>query len=563
VRLAAILPSSNCSGSGAQLSYGPRWLLPLCVVLMLGCAGVLDTIVAASMSATGDESAQIEYGRKILHLQPDRDQMWFDSKAPVTALNALPHALARRLVDRHMISGIAWLVGRWKLARVASVLSLLLLDFIIFQWAYTLYGWHGGLASLMAAVLSPNLIAHGTLATTDGYFALAVLLSLHFFRRYLLQPTFKNACLSGFALALSQLTKAFAIYLYPVVFLFLILTAFSRRGAPSITRTRLALYGSAAALLFLLVVNAGYCFDRVFTPLRLYHFESTSFIHLQQLNALRDVRVPVAYPFLDGLDMMKFNETTGVSFGNVYLLGELRSVSDPQFHSFRTYYLVAWFFKEPIALQILFALGLLGIMRNRTRDEFLRGEALLLVAAGALGLWLSFFNNAQIGIRHLLPALAVEVVIAGAAFASFASLSRVKQAALGVLFVWLALSVFSYFPHMIPYMNEWVVDRRFSYEILGDSNLDWGQNDSMVRQFLRRNRDVILNPQTPVCGRVLVSVNRLVGILPRGQKRVHWAMQYRPVAHVGYAHLLYVIPALGGAGRQADGCAQPEGELAP
>jgi hypothetical protein len=359
------------------------------------------------------------------------------------------------------------------------------------------------------------------------------------------------------------LTKAFAIYLYPVVFLLLILNAFSRRGAPSITRTHLAIYGSAAALLFLLVVNAGYCFDRVFTPLRLYHFDSTSFIQLQQLHVLRDVRVPVAYPFLEGLDMMKFNETTGASFGNIYLLGELRSVSDPQFHGFRTYYLVAWFFKEPIALQILFALGLLGIMRNRTRDEFLRGEALLLVAAGALGLWLSFFNNAQIGIRHLLPALAVEVVIAGAAFAGFASLSRVKKAGLGCLFVWLALSVFSYFPHMIPYMNEWVVDRRFAYEILGDSNLDWGQNESVVRQFLRRNRDVILNPQTPVCGRVLVSVDRLVGILPRGQKRVHWAMQYRPVAHVGYAHLLYMIPALGGVGRQVDGCAQPKGRLAP
>jgi hypothetical protein len=36
---------------------------------------------------------------------------------------------------------------------------------------------------------------------------------------------------------------------------------------------------------------------------------------------------------------------------------------------------------------------------------------------------------------------------------------------------------------MIPYMNEWVRDRRLSYKILADSNLDWGQDSDVVEEF--------------------------------------------------------------------------------
>src|SRR5262249_46578242 len=109
------------------------------------------------------------------------------------------------------------------------------------------------------------------------------------------------------------------------------------------------------------------------------------------------------------------------------------------------------------------------------------------------------------------------------------------------LLVWLAVSTFSYFPQMIPYMNELVLDRKFAYKILADSNLDWGQNQKLVEQFLSKNPDVTLNPERPVTGRVLVSVNRLVGTKPR-YAPIAWLLQYRPVAHVGYANLLYIIP---------------------
>ena len=523
---------------------GSKRISFLCLVLVIGFAGVLDTIVAVSMSETYDEPDHVGYGRQILHLRPDRFRIVFDGKTPISALNAIPRVIADQLEARHVFPRVTKLIRTWKLVRLPSTLATLLLNFLVYRWAYELYGSAAGLASSIMVVFSPNLIAHGTLATNDGYFALGVVLSLYFFRRYLVQPTSRNACLSGFTLAFAQITKTLAIYLCPIVCMFLVLATLSKKcSAPSMTRKSLFVYATIAIVFFLTVLNISYCFDRPFTSLSSYRFESPLFIRLQQMHILRNIRVPVPYPFLQGLDMMKFSEATGITYGNVYLLGEVRSVTDPNFHGFKSYYAVAIFFKEPIALQILFLLGLVWVWKNRSLQDFLRGEGLLLAAAGTLILWLSFFDKAQVGIRHILPVLAIEVVIAGAAFSSFTSFLRTKKIVLGLLLLWLCLSTSSYYPHMIPYMNEWVFDRRLSYRILADSNLDWGQNEYLVQDFLKSNSDVILNPEMPTSGRVLINANRLVGVWPRNKKPLFWALRYHPVAHVGYAHLLYQIPA--------------------
>jgi len=274
----------------------------------------------------------------------------------------------------------------------------------------------------------------------------------------------------------------------------------------------------------------------------LEHASVRQYCKALRMPVLRNALVPLPYPFLQGLDMMKYSDDMGITYGNIYLLGQLRSVHDPQFHNFKSYYAVALFFKEPIALQILFFLGLIWICQNRGREGFLAGEGLLLAAAATLVVWESFFRKSQIGIRNILPALAVDIVIAGAGFSSIASLSRTKKIVLGLLLLWLSLSTLSYYPHMIPYMNEWVFDRRLSYKILADSNLDWGQNSRLVEEFLKKNPDVILNPDTPISGRVLVRANRLVGIYP-DHKPMLWLSRYRPVTHIGYAHLLFVVPA--------------------
>jgi hypothetical protein len=173
--------------------------------------------------------------------------------------------------------------------------------------------------------------------------------------------------LSAFTLALSQLTKSFAIYLYGVAGAFLLfwtLGSSSWTGAVTLKRRSVAPFVGLVLLSFVLVVNAGFCFDRPFTPLSAYHFQSSALVRLQGVPFVRSLLVPVPYPFLQGLDMMKDLEQRGISFGNVYLLGKLGNRRDPTFHGFKSYYAVALFFKEPIAFQILFSIGLIAVLKN-------------------------------------------------------------------------------------------------------------------------------------------------------------------------------------------------------
>ena len=537
-----IIPGHDREPLMKVYSTRPSRLTGLCLFLVIGCAGVLDVFVAKSMSTTYDELPSVAYGEQILHGQPDRSDPLVNSKAPVAALNAMPRVLAGYLNDKASPS-LLRILRSMRFARLASVIGALLLNVFVYRWVYGLYGSAAAIAASILVVFSPNLIAHGTLANNDGYFALGVVMSLFFFRLYLLHPTFGNACLSAFTLATAQLTKAFAIYVYAVVVVILLLVANHRKGRPPLLNGKnVIVFVSIASIFFVLVVNVGFCFNRSFTPLKSYHFDSQSFIRLQKIPLVRELPVPVPYPFLQGLDMMKYHDDSGLTYGKIYLLGELRDPLDPSFHNFKLYYVVAMLFKEPIAVQILFCLGLLWIWRNRSYSDFITGEAVLLSAALLLFLWFSLFRKSQLGIRNILPVVAIEVIIAGAAFATFSGKPRKEQVSLGLLVLWACVSAMSYYPNMIAYMNEWVVDRKQSYRILVDSNLDFGQEGYLVHDYLIQNPDVVLDPEKPTAGRVLVSVNRLVGEF-HGYEPMYWLQRCRPAGSVGYGHLLFIVPA--------------------
>ncbi len=537
------MPASSVSLQMADCRTKSARTTLACLFLIVGCAGVLDVLVAKSMSTTYDEPQSVAYGEQILHLRPDRSDPLFNSKSPVAALNAIPRMIAAYLDAGDISSHTLRILRSIRFSRLASIIALLCLNFFVYCWARELYGPAAALAVSVMVIFSPNLIAHGTLSNNDGYFALGVITSLYFFRHYLVQPTLRNAWLSGVALAFAQLTKSFAIYLYAVVLVFIVLVALNRKAhSPSPSRKDLARFISIVFVLFLLVINVGFCFDRIFTPLKSYRFESAPFVSLQHVPVLRSLPLPLPYSFLQGLDMMKHDDDSGLTYGKIYLLGELRDPYNPQFHSFKSYYAAAMFFKEPIPLQVLYLLGLVWIWKNRSYQELLVAEGVLLVAAAMLFTWFSVFRKSELGIRNILPVVAINVVVAGAAFSNVSAKPLRARVLLGLLLLWMCVSMMSYFPNMIPYMNEWVFDRRQSYKILVDSNLDFGQDGDIVHEFLERNPDVILDPQKPQPGRILVSVNRLVGEW-HGYEPMFWLLRYKPVAQVGYGHLLFVIPA--------------------
>jgi hypothetical protein len=138
-----------------------------------------------------------------------------------------------------------------------------------------------------------------------------------------------------------------------------------------------------------------------------------------------------------------------------------------------------WYY-FPVLLTIKLSLPLLLVpfgvaaVRARALTNWACLAALVLLAAS-----LNF--RVQIGIRLVLPLVAIgSVGVAAAAIEMLrtAEWRRTRSAlagTLGLVLVWMAVSAASVWPHGLCYVNELWGGREHGYELVSDSNYDWGQ----------------------------------------------------------------------------------------
>lgn len=508
----------------------------------LGLHLIMAVIVDWQMGLTPDEVDHLGYGQELLRFNPERDRKYKDSKMPLSVFNALPSGVAKVMSNRGWMPPVVKILRDIRLARLATIAASLLLAYFIARWSAELYGAWAGRFALLLYAFSPNILAHATLVTTDLYAALGAVVSSYFFFRFFKEPSLRTALIAALTLGLAQLAKFSTAYLFLFQFLLIVvLYAVGRHWSMRLPERRLLVaYGLLSIGLTLLVLQIGFVLHRPIIRLADMRFISRPFQALQTMPVLSRVPIPLPGPFVQGLDMTLQHEQTGASFGKIYLLGEPRNISrgDQPFYS---YYVVCYLFKEPIALQFLLLMGLLWLLRHRSMPAFLMGEVHVVWPMLGYLLIFSYANKAQIGIRHILPALALALILASACFASWEVWGRRRRALFCLVLAYLVVSILSYFPHMIPYTNEFILDRKLAYKIFADSNLSLGQSKTRMQQFLQTHPDVILNPADMQPGRVLVSVNHLVGVFGPPDRYRWLREQYKPVAHVGYEYLLYEV----------------------
>ena len=545
----------------------PRpWAEVVAVATLLAAVVVLGALTSRHASITYDEPMHLRYGASILKGDASR---FVDGTMPVSALNALPQRAADALPTGALRAALARVeTGRW-----ITIVFSALIAFLVYGWARQLYGPRAGIFSLLLYALSPNLIAHSSLITTDIYAAGMVTLSLYCFWRYLARGGSKRLVASAVVVGAAQLAKYSCVFLYPVLAIVVLVRNWSDLGRLASGRDwagfwrRIARFVKPAVVFILIgiaVLNAGFLFDRTFTQIGKYEMRSEAGKTLQaRLAPIGWLPVPVPYPYLEGLDWGKLREETGRGFGSMYLFGDLRETG-----GFPGYYFFAYLFKEPLALQALLALALGLYVVRRRRFAFLSNEIVPAVAVACYAIYLNFFFSLQIGIRHALVIFPLLYVFCGSLLAP----ARTDEAApagrkrrwalpafLTLITCYLAVSVLSYHPHYIPYFNELVWDRKMAYRILADSNIDWGQAAGAARaykaahpevyledgqwrmkSYRERHMEEYLHPQFPDSGQIVVGVNNLVGI--GHPHRYKWLREnYRPVGHIAYAYLIFEI----------------------
>ncbi len=506
----------------------------LTIFLLLSVLSIRDE------SITYDEPQHFRYGAMLL-LEHNSNR-FDDSKMPVSAWNALPRAMAIGIQRLTNADRPPEFLFDMKTGRYMTILAGLLLGVFIYRWSSELYGPNAGLFSLFLFALSPNLIAHAGLVTTDLYAATSITIALYYYWHFLRCGTNRAGLKSAATLAIAQITKYSSVFLFPIFLLLAAVHFYPRLRGQIASRDwsalrndigRTALWLVVFVLIMILILNIAYLFNQTFTPFGDYRFRSGFFQQIQaQASFLAKFPIPIPYPYLEGLDWVK--QVDSALRNNIYLLGEIRRDGE----KYIGYYLVAYLFKEPIAHQLFLLLAMTLMPSRLTWEGFRQNQAFLLLPIGFFIFYFSVLFNTQIGIRYILVILPLLYVLCGEIFSR--PPARFLGWSIGILAVYLLASVISYFPNYISYFNELVWDRKKAYKVLADSNIEWGQNEFYVETYRQENPDVLPHPIQPTSGRILVDVNFLTGVFPKSN--LAWLREnFEPIDHVAQGYLLFDV----------------------
>jgi hypothetical protein len=383
------------------------------------------------------QARQWEFGRRFLYRWNDADRLLFAGRLPVVAL-------ASCLVVA------VFVVARKRFSPLAAC------------------------AAAGLAALSPDVLAHGGLVTTDLAFALFFFLAVVAFDRLLEQPSAGRLIAAGLLTGAAFASKFSAPILLPLFLVLGVAALAARRTRPA----PMLLSLGGVLVLALAVVWASYGFRPALSPDPTVRAELVQPVEARPGGALRS-----AIAFAGRAGVVPEDYARGLLFVTehsaarpTFLLGELRDRPFPH------YFAVTFLLKTPVPLLLLTALALARAPRLARRDALLvwAPVALYLVATATRGL--------QIGHRHLLPIYPFLFLAAGEALSGLRGWRAPRGAwVAAALWLWYAGGTLAQHPHHLAYFNELAGGPANGWRRLVDSNLDWGQDLKRLAAWLRQN----------------------------------------------------------------------------
>jgi len=415
----------------------------------------------------------------------------------------------------------------------------------IFLWARELYGSRAAVLALAITAVSPNLLAHAGLITQDLAVTSTGFVAIYLLWRFWRRPGHARFFAWSIALGLALLSKGSAVLFVLAAVLISLVEIVKRRDA------RLLLRLAAALALAVLVVHAGYGFKGVWDAAN----KASLVLRTPPTQPARTLAWAAALLLpLPYLESMATQAKVALTGWPAFLMGEVSRTG------WAHYYAVAFLIKVPLALQMMLVAALAGLCRARSGW---RNELWLLAPPIIFFAFFSFVDRVDIGLRYVLPAFPFLIVFTSRLARPRGAVGPRRQwmarAVIAALLLWQGISVARISPQYLAYFNELIGGPRHGYEYLVDSNLDWGQNLSRVRERAS-SEGLLVEPDVLLpADRVVVSANRLQGIYERQRYRL-LREEYRPVGHIGYNWLVFdlarnrrypvedMVPVLSGPG---------------
>ncbi|MBI5404948.1 MAG: phospholipid carrier-dependent glycosyltransferase [Candidatus Kerfeldbacteria bacterium] len=363
-------------------------------------------------------------------------------------------------------------------ARLVNVWLTLALVIVAAWLAWRTFGPSAAGLTLVLLAIEPSVLANGHLATTDVGYTLALLGSLFSFGWWMERPSGRRAWLAAGCFSLALLTRFNALLLVGLLPMLYVTVMLGRRGhwrSPAATLWRTAgIFAITAVVMTWLA----------------YGFEVRPLNEAQDEPARRVLSsTPAISAWLERTPLPSMSYISGLLFQVDHnRAGQWGYLFGAESHNGWWYYFVAALaVKLTIGFVLLAVIGMVAAIR---KNESGPGAPVFSVwyLAVAIGVLLisSFPSQLPLGVRYVLPAIVLSGVVAGAAV-HLTRRHRWVGAIVGLLAVGHIVSVARYFPHWLPYANEAFGGAAALDHHLIDSNLDWGQDMPLVRDYLQQH----------------------------------------------------------------------------
>jgi len=344
--------------------------------------------------------------------------------------------------------------------RVVVMGLTLLLGATLYRWAGERHGTRGSLLALSIYTLSPNILAHGRLVTTDLVLTCFFFLAVYTFQRMLDHPTVGRCAAAGLSLGLALGSKVSALLLLPLfVFLMVFRHVTLRSGPPRQFEDR---------------------------PVR-HHRLLSDAMWLAFTGLTGGIVVWLLYgleigPWAEGwpaLPLSNYVKTVfhvgehGTTRGHpAFLMGQRSGGGWP------AYFPIALAIKTPLPTLLGALAGTVWLLVKKRWWMLLTG-----LLPGALFLGVAMLSSLNIGYRHILPVVPFLILlVSGLADLPWHRLS--VAVAGGGLALWLTLGTLSIYPDYLAYFNVLAGGPSGGHRYLTDSNLDWGQDLKQLGHYL-------------------------------------------------------------------------------
>ncbi|MDR3765210.1 MAG: glycosyltransferase family 39 protein [Acidobacteriota bacterium] len=443
----------------------------------------------------------------------------------------------------------------WPARAVVSLMGALFL-LLLWRTARRFYSEAAALFVLALAALSPELIAHFSLATIDGLGALLTFAAALAWLRYWKSNTRRDALLLGIVLGLLLLAKFNSPPQFVLTLgLVLVLAPGELRKNPLGLQFRrmFAVLGLAC-----LVVWAGYFFhvSRVTFANQAVtlHFPGyTKSLLFEMPTGKTPVTIFMpACEWFTGLGMVIAHNMEG---HRGFFLGNCST------QGWRMYFPVAMLLKWPVLVLLTGTAGLLlAVARQTGRWR----DLLVLAVFPAVYLALAMTSHINIGVRHVLPLYPFLLLFCGACADSLLRVGKSPRGAyiaLAAIVLLQAADVARYAPSYLSYFDAFVPQNE-TWRLLSTSNTDWGQPLVALRAFQQQHsgrtlhlayvgevdpafygiRYVPLREDDHPSGLVAVSATHLSGELLHDPEAYLWLLRYPRVAVLDHAMYVFDVP---------------------